>query len=1159
MCPDPGDQQEPEPTGGPSGTPGDSLNQEELDRLLREAADPASPLHSQEHLGETNYLDEDAILGDEPEPQTEITPESPASAVAPAPSDDVEEIDQAMIDSLLARLPAQTESPGETSAPLDTPPAPSPDPETPPPVVDDALNQSSIDALLAQAPRAPAPEPAESLVDQAAIDALLAAPAAADIESPQESPHATEPSAPAPPASPPVEEVAEAKTDEVLSQAEIERLLAGALPAQSDDVPVMLDQSELDALVAGMSEDSPLVPVDQDAALASAQLQEGEAVSLAEENVESLLGGLGLASAPLPVPDMPGPASPPAPSPAPVAAPDLSQSMIDALIAAASGESSPASAVGSENLAAAATAPAQHSAALATAATAASETAPAAEEVNLLSQDDLDKLIEESKRRDRERNRIKQEMLERATSAPPEESAPLRRIPRSDSHLLRYLRANGARVAASFAAGLLVTTGVYLYLVSSQLNVPDPAALALRRGNELEEAVATAQRLIAEGDYRRAVDTLRDPIAAAPASRERTDAQFLLTEGRYKSIAPDAPLAAYDEVQTEIDSLVAQAPGHPRIAEAVEWKALLYLRSGLPFAALDAYDTIVERYAETAVLDRTLIEATRLALELGRPDRAARYSDRLLQQFPNSDWGAEAKLLQGDAYAKAGQREAARQRYTESYDEADGASVQAEAVLRLGQLAFEEGDYEQAIRQLRGYLAESTTASGNDKAYLLLAKALRKAGKDAEASSALNDLLRFFPETGVTPEAYIELSQLLDLAGDRAAAIELAQEAERKYPRNPIILRGLGEMLGLSGNPFSAATALAEADEAGANDPSLLLTAARHYKTAGVLDLANQTYLALINRYAGSPESLVAGVERAELIYERGDARRALTLLEEISLATEGTARQMPALLAMARIYQEVGLADRLAAVSRQIAGQTDDPAHLSRAATALLRTGDVTAGKAIVDRLDIQQLPDTEAYALLTALGNALMSLDPPRGMARLEEAYLNYPSERRAEDSLALLEGYLDDERPAAARRIVLDMTEHARRAPEDAPTLIDAAIAWGDYLYDKSDYRAAADAYALVEGLASDSPTMQVDGNRRDRRWATYQRANALLKLADYDGSIALLEEIAKTDAPWAREAATKAEYARLELKMRRAPTGAPPARAASASQPAPAREG
>lgn len=1093
-----------EPPTGPQ-----EMDPAEVEALLAQADAQGETLDSEEALGGADYLAEEAPLGQVDAEgllvQATAAVELPAAAMPVEPSADAVPVDELDFDAVLFATPEKYLTPPVEEAPV----------------------AAAAEAAIADEP-APAPMPQET-IDAVIAAAMTPPPAPSVDEVPATAPDSEVESTPAP---------VESAGDQLLDQEELDNLLKMMdAPEESDAPParetapgrVTLDQSELDALVEGMMDEAPLAGGDMDAPVLGAAA--GEAVSLSQENVDALLGSLAEApvAAPAAVPAaepvlVPAPAAAPQP---PAAAPaDISQDMIDALIAAAA---APSNEIGNENLAAAATAATQ--APMATVA---------------VEHDDLDHLIEESRRRER------MQRMEAATGPAPTPPR-ARRMPSVESPLAAFLKEHGARAVASIAAGLLVAGATFFWLYSQPTRTPNLAQLAVQRGSALEEAMDAARKMIEEGEYLRAVELLGGKIEDAPAGRERTDAVFLRAEALYKSVPANAPLSRYDEVQSELDNVLAQAPDHPRIPDALHWKALLHERGELPFAALDNYELIVTQHPGANHMDEILVEAARLALALGVPEKAARYADQAVQQFPASPHVSEAKLLQGDAYAKTGQRDAARKLYAESFQGDSTSPLGVEAVLRLGRLSFDEGDFEGAISQIRDYLSKSTIPEGNDAAYLLLAQALRKTKRDAEAREVLNDLLRFFPNSKHAPEAYVEFSQTLESLGERQAALQIAREGEGRFPADPRVLKNLGELLGLDGNPFSAATTLIAADLAGADDPAALLTAARHFRTAGILEQAQATYSKLLEEYGGSPESFVGGVELAELIYDRGDAKRALDRLEKIATATEGTPRQLPALLAMAKIFDAIGLPGRVAEVSEKAAGLTDDPAILAQSAAALIKAGELTEGQKIAERIDYAQVPADIAYTLLSALGTALLKVDPPRGIEKLEEAYADYPAARRAENDFALVEAYLGAERAAGARRIVLDLAARAKARPEDTPYLVDAGTLWGDYLYEKGDYRAAADAYALADDASNATSTQPVDGKRTDRRWPRYQRANSLLKLSDFAGSLALYDEIAQTDAPWAKEAAVKADYVRMQQRLRGESSAN---ELAGAAQPAPA---
>jgi hypothetical protein len=181
---------------------------------------------------------------------------------------------------------------------------------------------------------------------------------------------------------------------------------------------------------------------------------------------------------------------------------------------------------------------------------------------------------------------------------------------------------------------------------------------------------------------------------------------------------------------------------------------------------------------------------------------------------------------------------------------------------------------------------------------------------------------------------------------------------------------------------------------------------------------------------------------------------------------------------------------------------------------------------------------------------GLALLAVAPQRGLEKLEEAHFNYPEARTREADQLLLQTYLSTGRPAAARRLVMELKGAVASKPSDTPYLVDAAIAWGDYLYDKEDYRTAEFAYAMAEE-AGLKPAETVAGIRSHPDWARYQRANALLRLADYEGCVALYDKIAASDSTWAGEAAVKAGLARLEQRQRGIEMAPPPEKTAQAA--------
>jgi tetratricopeptide (TPR) repeat protein len=514
----------------------------------------------------------------------------------------------------------------------------------------------------------------------------------------------------------------------------------------------------------------------------------------------------------------------------------------------------------------------------------------------------------------------------------------------------------------------------------------------------------------------------------------------------------------------------------------------------------------------------------------------------LLQQFPGSMLAGEARLLLADAFREAGDPDDARAHYVRIAEAQAGTALGVEAYARLGQMAYDRGQYKEAIEQLNACLSAAVTAEGGEKLMLLLAQSYRADGQGPEARRVLNELIDSYPETETAPLAFIELCRVLDELGMHAEAMRLSGQTALDYPEHVEVLKNHARMLESDGDAFAAAEAWLAADRAGAKDPAVLLSAARDYHTAGALSESIATYDLLIFHFALTPEAFEGCIEMAQVQYESGQVTKAVETLENVALATDGKPQRLPVLLALGAMYRDLALWERVAEVYGQIAVVTTEAEVLAQAATAIFEAGALIEGLAVAERIDVAKLPDPAAYTLLMAQGGALMKTDPRQALDKMERAYQTYPAQRTSEGEMFLLRAYLAMDNAARARAVVMNIDIAARQNPGNAPRLREAAVAWGDYLFDRRDFRTAADAYALAIGaVAEDSP---------DVSWAKYQRANALLRLSDFDASVQLYDEVASSGFPWAEDARVSAEYARMEQRMRGMPV---------TPVPAPAKEG
>jgi tetratricopeptide (TPR) repeat protein len=940
------------------------------------------------------------------------------------------------------------------------------------------MTQADLDALIAgtSAPAEAAPDEPQ-LMTQADLDALIAgASSLASTPGPAsgEPPIGDGHFLDAPDAVSP-----DAADALAYSQADIDALING----QADEAAPLASHQEFDAVLGNRREDDALGRGGLDSLLVGHD--PGEDISVSDEHVDALLAEL----------DRPRASA--------VEEEPLSQDLLDAILASAA-VAPEAVDVGLENLAAAASTPPP--------------------DPTPLSADDLAELLGAS-------------LLPPADAEPAAgESDSETPVSASPSHPIRtVIRRHPLRLAAAIAAGFLAGAWTYIMLDAMRVSRPSLEQYIARQDAPLDVVNAQARRLIDEGAYGEAVTLLDAALARTHASPERSDAAYLRVEALYKGFSGDAYTPEYDALHARIDDALSNAPQHPRAAEALLWKARLYALAELPYAEADVYATIIANHGDTAGLDSILHDAARLALKLDEPLKAVEYTRQLMQNFPGSPHAGGARLLMADAYRRAGTLDDARTLYVRVAQSQPGTPAGAEAHYRLGEMSFAEGNYARAIQDLSTYLSSTTTAAENAKVFLLLAKAYAANGQLKEAHDRLEELINFFPESDALAEAYVVLSQVLEDEGQRDNAVNLAMQAAARFPNNPMVLQNSGEFLGLTGNAFGAATALVNAHAAGAGNPELLLSAARYFRVAGMPGNARDTYDTLRAAYPRSAQALTGVVESAVVLYDEGDAPQAMSQLEEMLATTKGRPERLDGIRALMRMTREMGIADRTVELATEAAGLSEEPEVLAESALALFEASALAQGQEVFNRVDLARVRNKTAFELLMGLGRGLLQVDPLRGLGRMEEAYLAYPNIRTPQSDLELLNVYLATGRAAAARRVVMELASHVSAEPVDTPVFLDAATAWGDWLYGRGDYRAAADAYAMVVDGATVNGR-PVSGIRSDPGWAKFQQANALFELANYTESLPIYEAIAASDAPWAQEARIKADHAQLEQRLR-----------------------
>jgi len=694
-------------------------------------------------------------------------------------------------------------------------------------------------------------------------------------------------------------------------------------------------------------------------------------------------------------------------------------------------------------------------------------------------------------------------------------------------HVVEYLRSGSLKTWGSLAAGILCTIATFLFLQSNQQRMPHPGIPFMTSRADADEIVRSARELIAMEKYDEAQALLEPVVKNAQAAPSLAEAHALYIESRFRRLSEHITDREAESLHRDIDELVGLAPAFRRNPELLRWKASLYERSGAMAAALSTYKLVADEYADATGGDETLIAAARLAGKMNRPEETEQFLVRLLQRFPASPHAPEAKLLLGDTQRDAGMLDDARKLYTQVALSQDFSPLGAEATTRLAKLELDQGNYNQAIAYLERRLETATTVQGNDAIYLLLAKAYRGNGDPDKAETLLRELIGFFPESEHTAAGFVELSQTLDEIGNRREALKIAAQASQRFPEDPQVLINEGELLQRSGEDGQAAKTFLDAVEAGGNDPHTLLAAGRAFARVNELAKARQTFDRLLTDFPTAPEAFEGSIQLANVLQKQGQSQAALERLTNLADASAGKPQQISLLLALGDLYDELGFRERAAQQYEDAAALTNDPGLLAKSAVALIDAGNAGPGLAVARRVNASGLPPELGYTFLSAYGKALLQMDSAMALEKMQQAYEGYPDYRTEEGDRALLRAYLVTGQTARARALVMDLSGYARSHPDSGPRLQRTAIQWADALFNRGDYTAASQAYALAVEAAPE---------KQDADWARFQQANALMKLDDYEKSLELLETVAGSSSPFAEDARLKAEYARLEQRLR-----------------------
>jgi len=748
-------------------------------------------------------------------------------------------------------------------------------------------------------------------------------------------------------------------------------------------------------------------------------------------------------------------------------------------------------------------------------------------EVALLSQDEIEELIELARKEDKERQKKKQEILEQLTSKTSKQPK-AEFIPKKKTNLKRYL----IPITISLVLGLISSILTYLYLMKNRVIPSDEIPPTYIK--DLATAKEYANILIDDKQYLNAIYILERVLKNNPQpSPDKTDVQYLLIKAKYLSGKITPETQDYRNFITDIETVIQENPNHPLAPYLFLWKGQLHEAENFPYPAIEAYERIAQSYPQFEARDKVLFSLSRLELQMNNPVKSVQWGQQLIKEFPSSSYALEARFNIAESYRLTGLMDDARTLYIRIADTAPDTEIGARAILRLAEMAYKQGRYEQALIQLEAKLKHIRQFQYNDEAYLLLAKTYRALEKLEEAKNTLQDLLVFFPNSKVHPYAWIELSQIYHILGNKEKAFQTANEASLLFPNHPEVLANKAEFLAMEGNSYASAISYLEAEKNGGMNPSYLLKAGQLLAISSQYEEAIKVFEELKDRYYGTKEALKGNIERAKCLYKLGKFSSAVSVLEDLKKLTPSSELEYKNILQeLSTIYFDLGLKEKSAELAEEWFKKSDSTEEKIESALYLINNNNTDLVFSSLPSMDLSSVNREKVVKFLFSLSQKLLSKLPTEGLSILEQIYYQYPEFRTPDIRYHLLETYINTERTTSARRIILDWENELDMQNNSIQSFIDGEILWGNYMFEKEEWDSALQAYTKAIQISKRNDE-QIQGIKFHTDWAKYQYANILEKKSNLEEAVNILDELIKSNSSLAPMAQMKVEQIKLEM--------------------------
>jgi TolA-binding protein len=508
--------------------------------------------------------------------------------------------------------------------------------------------------------------------------------------------------------------------------------------------------------------------------------------------------------------------------------------------------------------------------------------------------------------------------------------------------LERYLAAKPDGDVADFALAHLVQARLELSEPDAALKALEQLAAKFPKSKALPVSrLRVAEAALVAKQYDRAAEqfTKAEAEAAEPAVRGRAQLGLgwaLLDGGR--------PLDAAHAFGRFVDA----RPDDPLAPEASLARGRAFEAAGKAEDALSTYAHTSETYPKSDAAPLAAVARARYKARLKRPAEAATAYEAFLKDFPDyapkdGAPGRDAVLAElGWALTDAEKPEQADAAFTRLLSEFPDSPFAADARFNLAESAHQAKDHEEVIKLLTPLVAEGSKASPR-----LLQSGLYRLGRtQAErkdwpaATKTLDRLLAEFPDGSFRREAKLLRAEVALESGDAGAADSLlsALHSEPADPNDPegfalaVRRRRVQSLLGLK----KWADVVAAADALKADAPSDPLAAEVDYARGRALqqlarwDDARAAYQAVIDARKGGDLVARAQLMIGETYYHQKDYREAIRQFLKVDILYDAPRWQAAALLETGKAYEQLSQwADAAESYERLRAKFPDDPAAM--------------------------------------------------------------------------------------------------------------------------------------------------------------------------------------------------------------------------------------